>query len=283
MHNNNISYKPSSFLSKYIDRIYIFEKSCSDYFDLPPVLPGTGLELVFHTDKPLSVNNKELPKAHTICPRKMFCFDKEKKVSFISVRFKSGAFRHFSSIPFSELNDSYFAVQTLWKKKGYKLLRKLESNTKIEVQIKEIQLFLEDVFNDYHDKTNDKWDSIIDELYYNFDSNTIQDISKKSNLSLRQFERGFKKQFGTTAKEFQKITRFQEVIKKLLLNKTTDYLGTILENGYFDQSHFIKEFKSLTSKTPLEYFTDKNFNSHFYHKSINKKPVAKNTNRCISL
>jgi len=272
--HNNISYKPSSFLSKYIDRIYVFEKSSCDYFELPPVLPGTGLELIFYIGKPLSVNNKELPKAHTVCPRKMFSFNKEKNVSFISVRFKSGAFRHFSSIPFSKLNDSYFSVQTLWKKKGFKFLSKLENNTEIEVQIHEIQLFLESIFNDYHNKKNDKWDSIIDELYYNFNSNTIQEVSKKSNLSLRQFERGFKNQFGVTAKEFQKIARFQEVIKSLLLNKNPNYLDTILENGYFDQSHFIKEFKSLTQKTPLEYFTDENFNNHFYHKSINKKPVA---------
>lgn len=273
---NNISYKPSSRLSKYIDRIYVFEKSSCDYFELPPVLPGTGLELIFYIGKPLSVSNKELPKAHTVCPRKILSFNRERNVSFISVRFKSGAFRHFSLIPFSELNDSYFTVQTLWKKKGSELLSKLENNAKIEVKIKEIQLFLEDVFNDYHDKKNDKWDSIIDELYYNFNSNTIQEISKKSNLSLRQFERGFKNQFGITAKEFQKITRFQEVIKNLLLNKNSDYLDIILDNGYFDQSHFIKEFKSLTQKTPLEYFTDENFNSHFYHKSINKKPVANN-------
>lgn len=269
MHKNK-SYKPSSFLSKYIDRVYVFEKSDNDYFELPAVLPGTGLELVFYLDKPLSVNKKELPKVHTVCPRKIFRFDKNKKVSFISVRFKSGAFRHFSSIPFSELNDNYYSAQTLWAKKGENLLSKLENIVEIEIQIKEIELFLRAIFNDYYCKKNEKWDSIIDELYYNFKSNSINQISQKANLSLRQFERAFKTQFGITAK------RFQEVIKSILLNKNSDYLDIILDNGYFDQSHFIKEFKSLTRKTPLEYFTDKNFNSHFYHDSINKKPVANN-------
>ncbi|WP_203256596.1 helix-turn-helix domain-containing protein [Hyunsoonleella ulvae] len=264
----NESYKPTSFLSKYIDRFYFFEKKSPNYFELPEVMPGTGLELVFYLDTPLSVNNKRLPKAHSVCPRKMFMFDKEKNVSFISVRFKSGAFRHFCSLPFSELNDSYYSVQTLWKQKGDQLLNKLETCVNPQSKIKEIELFLIDVFNTYHKKENDKWDAIIDELYYNFNSNTIETISKKANLSLRQFERGFKKQFGITAKEFQKITRFQNVIKQLLLDKNPDYLNTVLENGYFDQSHFIREFKSLTQQTPSEYFTTKNFKSHFYHKSI---------------
>lgn len=267
----NQSYKPTSFLSKYIDRFYFFEKSSFYPFELPTVLPGTGLELVFHLGDSLSVNGKKLPKAHTVCPRKIFSFDRERKVSFISVRFKSGAFRHFSPVLFSELNDSYYSIQALWMEKGEMLLGKLEDNTNIGVQIKEIELFLETVFNDYHDKKNDKWDLIIDELYYNFNSYTIEEISQKANLSLRHFERGFKNQFGITAKEFQKITRFQEVMKCLILNRNSNYLGAILENGYFDQSHFIKEFKSLTQKTPLEYFIDENFNTHFYHKSINKK------------
>lgn len=273
MHNNE-SYKPTSFLSKYIDRFYFFEKSCSDYFELPNVLPGTGLELVYHLGKSLSINGKQLPKAHTVCPRKMIRFDRVKEASFISVRFKSGAFRHFSPIPFSDLNDNYYSVKSLWKKKGEELLDKLESEPKIEVKIKEIELFLKDIFFDYHNKENDKWDKIIDQLYYNFNNNSIAELSQKANLSLRQFERAFKRQFGITAKDFQKITRFQEVIKSLLLNKNSNYLDTILKNGYFDQSHFIKEFKSLTEKTPLEYFTDKNFNCHFYHKSININPIA---------
>ena len=271
----NKSYKPNSFLSKYIDRFYTFEKSSSEYFELPSVFPGTGLELVFYLDKPLSVNNKILPKSHTVCPRNILSFDKDKNVSFLSVRFKSGAFRHFTSVPFSELNDNYFSVQNLWEIKGKNLMSKLENISEVQNKIEEIESFLINNFNEYHKAENDKWDLIMDELYYNFDYNTIQILSQKANLSLRQFERSFKSQFGITAKEFQKITRFQDVVKKILLNRKPDYLDTILDNGYFDQSHF-KEFKSLTKKTPLEYFTKENFDNHFYHKSLNKKPVVNN-------
>lgn len=268
----NKSYTPTTFLSKYIDRFYIFEKSSDDYFELPSIFPGTGLELLFHTQKPLLFNDDSLPKAHTVCPRKMFSFDKTKEVSFISVRFKSGAFRHFTSTPFSELNDHYFSVQNLWKEKGEKLLHRLENTLVTESKIKEIELFLTDIFTEYHNPKNDKWDLLIDELYYNFDSNTIEKLSQKACLSLRQFERGFKTQFGITAKEFQKITRFQNVVKQLLFTKNTDYLHTILDNGYFDQSHFIKEFKFLTQKTPMGYFNSKNIDKHFYHKPIKQSP-----------
>lgn len=263
----NKSYKPTSLLSKYIDRFYVFKK-CNK---LPSVLPGTGLELLFHFNNSLVVNNKKLPIAHTVCPRKILYFDEQKEVSFLSVRFKSGRFRHFTSIPFSQLNNQYFSVQELWNEQAEHLIRRVKSEEKIENKIQKIEMFLTQKFKENHKEENDKWDLIIDELYYNFDKNSIEKLAKKSNLSLRQFERGFKSQFGMTAKEFQKITRFQDVVKKILLNKTPNYLDIVLDNGYFDQSHFIKEFKSYTNKTPSDYFIEENFNIHFYHKSINKK------------
>jgi AraC-like DNA-binding protein len=268
---NNTSYKPTAFLSKYIDRFYIFKQSSDTYFELPPVLPGTGAELVFHLNDPLKLNTTPLPKTHIICPRTIAYFDKTKEASFLSVRFKSGAFRHFSSIPFSELNNAYLSIQSLWKGKGEELEKKIGNTTDSKIKISLIESFLIDVFHTYHCTKNDKWDLIIDDLYYNFDTNSIANLAQKSNLSLRQFERNFKSQFGLSAKEFQKITRFQDVIKKILLTKNSDYLNTILDNGYFDQSHFIKEFKSLTQKTPSEYFITKNFDSHFYHESINSE------------
>lgn len=267
----NISYKPRSFLSKYIDRFYIYEKSHHDYFKLPTVFPGTGLELLFHLEKPLYVQGKMLPTAHTVCPRKMFDFDNVKKVSFISVRFKSGAFRHFTTIPFSILNNQYLSIQDLWGEKGTHLLNILNKIPENEDKIQQIELFLIEMYHLYHNSENDTWDSIIDELYYNFNSYTIEELAKKTNMSLRQFERNFKTQFGLTAKEFQKIARFQDVIKKILLRRNPNYLYTILDNGYFDQSHFIREFKNLTEKTPLQYFTQENFESHFYHNSFTHK------------
>ena len=275
---NNKSYQPTAFLSKYIDRLYVFEKSSATNFELPAVLPGTGLELVFYLGEPLSVKNKLLPKAHTVCPRRIFHFDKVQQVSFISVRFKRGAFRHFSPIPFSKLNDAFYAVQELWGESGRKLLSRLEENTTLSANIEIIEAFLIRVFHTYHKIENDKWDPIIEELYYNFNTRTIKQVADKANLSNRQFERGFKAQFGVTAKTFQKITRFEDVVKQLLLGKTPKYLDTILDQGYFDQSHFIKTFKSLVQKTPKAYFVAENFETHFYHHSMRESSTGTSSN-----
>ncbi|WP_196887421.1 helix-turn-helix domain-containing protein [Aureivirga sp. CE67] len=260
-------YKPVSFLSKYIDRFYIVEKTMDSPFELPLIFPGTGLELLFHLNESLTFKGEKLSKIHTVCPRKIFNFDKTKTLNFVSIRFKSGAFRHFTSVDFSDLNDHFLSAMDLWGKDGEELLEQLKNKTEKGEIIKIFEQFLIEVFEKNHQVKNDKWDEIIDDLYYNFNKHSIKDFAEKYSLSLRQFERNFKKQFGLTAKEFQKIARFQYVTKQILFSKKSDYLFTILDNGYFDQSHFIKEFKTLTTKTPKEYFKDTNFENHLYFES----------------
>lgn len=264
-----VSFKPNQFLSKYIDRFYLFKKSRDGQFKLPIILPGTGLELIFHLNDSLSVKNNKLKESHIICPRKVFEFDKTKQVNFISVRFKSGSFRHFTPIPYSELNDNYLSITEIWGNKGGVLLDRVnevrgDSKQKIEL----IQEFLLLRLSENLLQKNEKWDTIIAILYANFKTINLIELSKKSHLSYRQFERNFKGQFGITPKKFQLITRFQDTIKKSLLNNQTSYLNTVLDNGYFDQSHFINEFQHIVGLKPTEYFVKENFENNFYYKPL---------------
>lgn len=74
------------------------------------------------------------------------------------------------------------------------------------------------------------------------------DISKR-----RQLERHFKKQIGISPKQLGKAIRLQATLN-LLLNKKSETLTNIAyESEYFDQNHFIKDFKDLVGVTPKEF------------------------------
>lgn len=78
------------------------------------------------------------------------------------------------------------------------------------------------------------------------------DISKK-----RQLERHFKKQIGISPKQLSKAIRLQATLN-LLLNKKSESLTNIAyDSDYFDQNHFIKDFKHLVGVTPKEYLNNK--------------------------
>ncbi|SIN96740.1 AraC family transcriptional regulator [Chitinophaga niabensis] len=60
-------------------------------------------------------------------------------------------------------------------------------------------------------------------------------------ISVRQLRRLFEFYIGDTPKEFSRVVRFQKT-----LQAPEDYLNA----GYYDQAHFIKEFKHLYGLTP---------------------------------
>ncbi|CAM1366839.1 helix-turn-helix domain-containing protein [Tenacibaculum xiamenense] len=257
-------YKPSKYLSAYVDRYFV----CKQNIDLPLVLPGTGLELLFHLKKTLSIHQQSLPKGHIICPRTALKFDDNKKIEYLAVRFKSGAFRHFTSIPYSYIINEYLSVEDIWASEGKLLLQKLHDSALIEEKISCIETFLLKKLLKHHLNESINWNANLQLLYKQFNSINFHELAFKCNVSYRQYERNFKEKFGITPKKFQRITRLQKTAKEVLLSKTDSYLPIALDNGYYDQSHFIKEFKQLSGITPSKYFVKENFSNHFYYKSI---------------
>lgn len=72
-------------------------------------------------------------------------------------------------------------------------------------------------------------------------------------LSPRQLSRLFEYYTGDTVKTFSKIVRFQNYIRKQ--SKSGSPEPHYLDVGYYDQAHFIKEFKKLYGTTPFKAFS----------------------------
>jgi len=75
-----------------------------------------------------------------------------------------------------------------------------------------------------------------------------------TGISPRQLRRLFEFYIGDTAKTFSKVVRFQNILRakpsKQSLRENKLFYGA----GYYDQSHFIKEFKNLYGVTPGKAF-----------------------------
>ncbi|MGY0036344.1 DUF6597 domain-containing transcriptional factor [Pedobacter sp. NJ-S-72] len=85
------------------------------------------------------------------------------------------------------------------------------------------------------------------------DLTKVEDLAKHNYLSTRQFERNFKQSAGFSPKLFSRIIRFQNALA--LYNHQNKSLSEIAyECGYYDQSHFIQDFKEFSGHNPKEYF-----------------------------
>ncbi|MBC8172444.1 MAG: helix-turn-helix transcriptional regulator [Chitinophagales bacterium] len=83
---------------------------------------------------------------------------------------------------------------------------------------------------------------------------TVDTLSKKYYLSTRQFERKFKEFSGFNPKLFSRIIRFQSALTEYT-NKEKSLTAIAYDCGYYDQSHFIHDFKQFSGHHPKEYFS----------------------------
>ena len=74
----------------------------------------------------------------------------------------------------------------------------------------------------------------------------------------RTLERHFLEQVGLHPKTFSRLVRFNGVIRFIESNLNVKWRQLAEAFGYYDQSHFIHEFKSFTGGLPQDYFSLKN-------------------------
>lgn len=84
----------------------------------------------------------------------------------------------------------------------------------------------------------------------------LVDVEKDLNtgISPRQLRRRFEFYVGDTAKTFSKVVRFQNILKAKPSKQSLAQNKLFFDVGYYDQSHFIKEFKNFYGVTPSKAF-----------------------------
>ena len=87
------------------------------------------------------------------------------------------------------------------------------------------------------------------------DALTITELCKKNHISRTTLNKHFDRHICKTPSQFKKILRFRNAVNKYASNTTRNNLTDIAYGvDYFDQSHMIREFKSVTGFSPKVFF-----------------------------
>lgn len=169
----------------------------------------------------------------------------------IGIIFKPGGTFPFIQTPLDEFKNIATEITNLESQQYNELYEKLGEETSIEKRIIIIENFLINTLKKKFEKPilNDLINLIKKNPHLN-----IQALIQKTGYSQQQVNRILGKYAGTNAKGFQKIFRINASMESIRANYSQENLIEIaFENNYFDQSHFIHDFKEMTGMTPKEY------------------------------
>jgi len=99
---------------------------------------------------------------------------------------------------------------------------------------------------------------------------SLPKLAEATNLSRKQFSRIFSDMLGMNPKEFYRIVRFQRALK-IMQDKiaTADHFSDIAYAcGFSDQSHMIREFKTFSGMTPLQFTQEGSSYSDYFSKPV---------------
>jgi AraC-like DNA-binding protein len=81
---------------------------------------------------------------------------------------------------------------------------------------------------------------------------SIRKIADKTGYSQKHLIKLFRNHVGVTPKAFMKIIRFQLAISDIEKGRVKGWAGLALDCGYYDQAHFIHDFREFSGFTPRQ-------------------------------
>lgn len=174
-------------------------------------------------------------------------------VNSFAVRFYPYGFANFVNQPIHDLADKDTPLTSLFDEHSAKALeQKIIEAESTQARIEAVEGFLLSKLADQ--PVIDKIvKSTVEALSSTKGKDSISSILDNNMSKRRSLERKFSKQIGISPKQLGRIIRLQAALK-LMLNNTGEKLTQIAyESEYYDQAHFIKDFKDFTGTNPKDY------------------------------
>jgi AraC-like DNA-binding protein len=258
---NPKTYEPNIELTEFVKRYWTLDGEKENIPIKNTIVPDGTMKLIFHygdTYKHHSQNGEItfLPKCFLIGQlTKPYVIEPVGVTGSFVVQFKPNGFLPFTSIPIKELENTAVPLDILFGEDGIKLGNQILTAKSTPERIQIVEGFLLKQLADR--KNNDNIvKSTIETIFSTNGHFSVNEFSKNNNINRRQLARKFSSAIGLSPKQLAKTIRIQTTLKVLLNEEVTKLTDLAYENEYFDQAHFIKEFKEFTGLTPKDFFGD---------------------------
>ncbi|PBF67383.1 AraC family transcriptional regulator [Clostridioides difficile] len=173
-------------------------------------------------------------------------------IRVIGISFYPFGLYPFLKIPISEFNRQIVDLEAVSKL----FAKKLEESLNPTKAIEKVVLCLEEVLLSIleEDLISNKYVKLLNSFIYVNRYSNIKAFCDDTNINIKTLERICLKYTGYTPKILKRIYRFKIASNQLIYNyKDEELFDFIYENEYYDQAHFIKEFKKFSGTSPIKF------------------------------
>ncbi len=220
------------------------------------------IELIFHlADEVKSYTQDE---GYTLQPRAMilghpvkpFYFEPTGKVDTFAVRFFPYGLANLIRLPIKNLTDKVLPVNQVFDTDfSRRMTEQINQATSTQQRISVFEKLFLEILNS-QETIDHIVKNTIDILITTNGNSDIKTLLNNNAANRRWLERKFSELIGLSPKQLGKVIRLQTALR-MLLNHSADRLYQIAyDTSYYDQAHFIRDFKEFTGINPKSFWKD---------------------------
>jgi len=250
------SIKPADILSPFIKSILVFECSESNTDTHLPFFADGFPGLMYHKSPNglyVHPHNKRMPEffiyGQTIEPIEIEVFGEFQMIVFQLYPF---TLKNLFGIDPKSINDNCHDLAHN-PTQNTKFFENLPENNDYKHKINIISHYFQELIERGKENFDHAIMEAIDKILTAKGKLLIAETAREVHLSKRTFERRFLSETGLTPKQFAKIIQFNCSLTQLSVKGYNELTDIVYQNGFADQSHFIRVFKSFTGQTPKQF------------------------------
>lgn len=227
--------------------------------DIQKVLPDGGIILMFNLGAPHRLYDPADLSRWTLSKRcwlsgfqsGYLVIGPTQGTHMMGVRFRPGGVFPFFNIPLSEFSQRVIEMDEVWGLEGDRVCQQLAETTSLAGRFDVLSRFL--LGRARGRLLLERRVDYCLEQFIDDPQTPLNEIVSTLGLSGKHLNRIFRKHVGTNPKTVQRVHRFQQAIRVLEETGSEKWIDLALESGYYDQAHFIGDFKRFTGVTPTQY------------------------------
>lgn len=258
------SYLPAPPLSHFVEKFWFYHGFPQRTHKKERLMPDGSVELVInlHEDETRIYDRDRLHQSQRLSGNilcgphsQFFVIDTAEQASVIGIHFRPGGAFPFFRQPVDEMHNFHVSLEDLWGGHARLVREKLLEAPTPEQKFRVLERFVME-----QARTFDRHVAVSFALKQ-FESThgalPVGDVIERIGISQRRLIDLFNAQVGMTPKLFCRLRRFQHVLNQVHPLQECDWGELAALCGYFDQAHFIHDFRQFSGILPTEYLTIK--------------------------